>query len=144
MFILLFIYFYRYYFFNWYRHIKFSRRNFHCHYFFSGHYCHSFNFLFSLFFPYSKHSSKSVVVSFSYNCYIGRGRKGGKANAFLVGKNPPRGVPVMAQRKCIWLGTMRLRVWCLALVNGLRIQGCHELCCRSQTQLGSGIAVAVV
>ena len=37
---------------------------------------------------------------------------------------------------------MRLSVWSLASLNGLRIQCCCELCCRSQTQLGSGIAVA--
>ena len=30
------------------------------------------------------------------------------------------------------------------LLSGLRTQHCHELWCRSQTQLGSGIAVAVV
>ena len=29
-------------------------------------------------------------------------------------------------------------------LNGLRIWCCHELRCRSQTKLGSGIAVAVV
>ena len=32
----------------------------------------------------------------------------------------------------------------LALLSRLRIQCCCELWCRSQTQLGSGIAVAVV
>ena len=32
----------------------------------------------------------------------------------------------------------------LALLNGLRIQRFHELWCRSQTQPGSLIAVAVV
>ena len=31
----------------------------------------------------------------------------------------------------------------LALLSGLRIQSCHELCCRSQTCLGSHVAVAV-
>ena len=29
----------------------------------------------------------------------------------------------------------------LALLSGLRIPCCHELCCRSQMQLGSGVAV---
>ena len=38
---------------------------------------------------------------------------------------------------------MRLRAQSLALFSGLRIGHCHELWCRSQTQLGSGIAVAV-
>ena len=37
------------------------------------------------------------------------------------------GVPIMAQRKRIWLGTTRLRVRSLAL----RIWHCHELWCRS-------------
>ena len=32
-----------------------------------------------------------------------------------------RGVPVMVQRKWIWLGTMRLRVWSLASISGLKI-----------------------
>ena len=49
------------------------------------------------------------------------------------------GVPVVAQQKLIWLGTMRLWVPFLASLSGLRIQ----LWCRLQTWLGSGIAVAV-
>ena len=32
----------------------------------------------------------------------------------------------------------------LGLLSDLRIQCCHKLRCRSQTQLGSGVAVAVV
>ena len=48
----------------------------------------------------------------------------------------------MAQRKRIQLGTMRLWVRSLASLSGLRIQICHELWCRSQAQLGSGVAVA--
>ena len=38
---------------------------------------------------------------------------------------------------------MRMQVQSLALQGGLRIQHCHELRGRSQTQLGSGIAVPV-
>ena len=49
----------------------------------------------------------------------------------------------MAQQKQIRLGSMRLWVRSPASLIGLRIQHCPELCCRSQTQLGSGIAVAV-
>ena len=30
------------------------------------------------------------------------------------------------------------------MISGLRIQHCHELCCWSQTRLGSGIAVALM
>ena len=37
-----------------------------------------------------------------------------------------------------------MQVWSLALLSGLRIQRCHELCCRSQMWLGSCIAVPVV
>ena len=31
----------------------------------------------------------------------------------------------------------------LASISGLKIQHCHELWCRSQTWLGSGVAVVV-
>ena len=53
------------------------------------------------------------------------------------------GVPVVAQRKRIRLGTMRFLVRSLASLNVLRIRGCGELWCRSQTRLESGIAVAL-
>ena len=46
------------------------------------------------------------------------------------------GVPIVAQQKRIRLGTMRLLVRSLAFLGGLRIQCCHELWCRVQTQLG--------
>ena len=36
---------------------------------------------------------------------------------------------------------MKLRVRSLALLSGLRMQHCHELWCRSQTWLGSRVAV---
>ena len=39
---------------------------------------------------------------------------------------------------------MRLQVGSLASLSGLRTHSCHELECRLQTQLGSGIAGAVV
>ena len=54
------------------------------------------------------------------------------------------GVPIVAQQKRIRLGTMWLKVRSLALLSGSRIQCCCELWCRSQTQLGSDVAVAVV
>ena len=54
-----------------------------------------------------------------------------------------RGVPLVVQQKRIWLGTMRLQIQSLALLSGLSICCCHELWCRSQTLLRSGIAVAV-
>ena len=53
------------------------------------------------------------------------------------------GVPIMAQWKQTQLVSMR-RVQSLASLSGSRIRCCHELWCRSQTQLGSGLAVAVV
>ena len=49
----------------------------------------------------------------------------------------------MAQWKRIQLGTMKLWVRSLVLLSGLRIQHCRELWCRSQTLLGSCVAVAV-
>ena len=36
-------------------------------------------------------------------------------------KTNERGVPFVAQQKRIWLGTMRLQVWSLASLSGLRI-----------------------
>ena len=48
----------------------------------------------------------------------------------------------MVQRKQIRLGTMSLWVRSLGLLSGLRIWHCHELWCRSQMRLGSGVAVA--
>ena len=41
------------------------------------------------------------------------------------------------------LVSVRMQVWSLDLLSRLRIQHCCELWCRSQTWLGSGIAVAV-
>ena len=48
----------------------------------------------------------------------------------------------MAQQKQIRLRSMRTQVLSLAVLSGLRIQCCHELWCRSQMQLESGVAVA--
>lgn len=52
--------------------------------------------------------------------------------------------PVVAQWKQIQRVSMRIQVWSLALVSGLRIHHCRELWCRWQTWLGSCIAAAVV
>ena len=38
---------------------------------------------------------------------------------------------------------MRMQVWSLASLSGSRIWHCSELWCRSQMQLGSGVAMAV-
>ena len=59
-------------------------------------------------------------------------------------KNLLSGVLVMAQRKRIRLGTMRLWVQSLFLLIGLRIRCFCELWCRLQMWLGSEVAVAVV
>ena len=59
-------------------------------------------------------------------------------------KKGKKGVPIMAQWKRIPLAPVRMRVRSLALLGGLGIQHCYELCYRSQVQFGSHIAVAVV
>ena len=53
------------------------------------------------------------------------------------------GVPIMSQQNPIWLITMRMQVHSLASLSGLKILCCCELLCRSQTQLGSYILVAL-
>ena len=68
---------------------------------------------------------------------------GGGHGAAPAGLIWGRGVPIMAQRKWIWLETTRLRVRSLASLSGFRIHRCRELWCRSQMRLGSGVAVAV-
>ena len=50
----------------------------------------------------------------------------------------------MAQWKQIWLASMSMQVQSLAVLGGLRIQCCHKLQCRSQMQIRSGVAAAVV
>ena len=69
---------------------------------------------------------------------LGSGSKTDRIQETVTG-----GVPVAAQRKQIWLGSMRMQVRSPELLNGLRIWHCRELWCRSQMRLRSGIAVAV-
>ena len=52
------------------------------------------------------------------------------------------GVPILAQP--VKDLTMRMWVQSLALLGGLRVQCCCRLRCRSQMQLGSVVAMAVV
>ena len=59
-------------------------------------------------------------------------------------KKNAAGFIVVAQWKQIQLVSMRLWVQSLASLSGLGIWHCCELCCRSQTQLGSYVDVAVV
>ena len=55
------------------------------------------------------------------------------------------GLAVVAQqRKRIQLVPMRTQVWSLASLRGSEIQHCGELWCRSQTGLGSSVAVPTV
>ena len=49
----------------------------------------------------------------------------------------------MAHRKQIRLVSMRLRIQSLALLSVLSIWNCHKPWCKSQTWLGSHVAVAV-
>ena len=42
------------------------------------------------------------------------------------------------------IGSMRMQVWPMASLKGLRIQSCHELRCRLQTPSRSHLAVAVM
>ena len=51
---------------------------------------------------------------------------------------------MVAHQTRIRLGTKRLQVGSLASLGVLRIRRCRALWCRSQMQLGSGVAVAVV
>ena len=55
----------------------------------------------------------------------------------------PHRVPIVAQWKWIRLETMRLRVWSLVWLSGLRIRHSCELWCRLQMRLSSGVGVAV-
>ena len=59
-------------------------------------------------------------------------------------KKAKEGVLVVAQHKQIRLETMKLQVQSPTLLNGLRIWRCCEVWCRSQTRLGSCVALAVV
>ena len=58
-------------------------------------------------------------------------------------RNAKCGVPIMVQWKQIQLGTVRLQIYSLASLNGLRMLLCPELWCKSQMRLRSGVAVAV-
>ena len=53
-------------------------------------------------------------------------------------------VPFMTQWLRTRLGSVRIRVQSLALLNGIRIWRCHELWYSSQMRLGFHFAVAVV
>ena len=64
---------------------------------------------------------------------------------FRVMKDKKRkGVPVVAQRVKSWYSVCEVSGSIPGLAQRLRIQRCYELWCRLQTQLRSGVAVALV
>ena len=54
----------------------------------------------------------------------------GRSLCTATSKGTLLGVPIVAQRKQIWLVSMRKRVHSLASLHGWRIWPCHELWCR--------------
>ena len=85
----------------------------------------------------SQHTfSEFLLMLWTMHILIGQ-----KLNSSKKKKN---GVPIVAQQKWIQLETMRLQVWSLASLGGLRIRRRREPWCRSQTRLRSGTAVTVV
>ena len=64
-----------------------------------------------------------------------------KRKKVIINQQPQ--IPVVAQRKQIQRGTMRLWVPSLASLSGLTIRRCRALRCRWQMRLGSGAAVAL-
>ena len=67
-----------------------------------------------------------------------------KTLAFKCCQDPLLGVPIVAQQ--VKNLTVSVTMWAqsLASLSELRIQHCHERQCRSQLQLGSCVAVAVL
>ena len=64
--------------------------------------------------------------------------------AHITSKLTLWGVPVMVQRKQLQLVSMTIRIQCLALFSGLRIQHCCELWWRLQMWLGPWVTVTVL
>ena len=62
---------------------------------------------------------------------------------FFFFLNKGLGVPIEAQQKQIWLGTMRVQVQSLASLHRSGIRCSHKLWYRSQVQLRSQVATAV-
>ena len=62
----------------------------------------------------------------------------------ILDKNDYREFSLWLSRLRTQLVSMRIQVRSLALFRGLQTWCCHALWCRSQTQLGSRITVAVV
>ena len=66
------------------------------------------------------------------------------ASPALVRKRNEVEFPLWLRGLRTQLVSMRMRVQSLAWISGLKILCCCKLWCRSQMQLGSGVAVAVV
>ena len=62
----------------------------------------------------------------------------------IIFKEKKKGVLIVAQQQEIWLVSMKMWVWSLALFSGLRIWHSCELRCRLQMQLRSHVVVVVV
>ena len=67
-----------------------------------------------------------------------------KKSCYLIFKINLQGVLIVAQWKRFQIVSMRSQVQSPASLRGLRIQSSYELWCRSKTQPGSCVAVAVV
>ena len=85
-----------------------------------------------------------IVGVFHFHVCCGASRKWEVVLLLSPVKSSSLEFPSWLSGQRIRLGTMRLRVRSLALLHGLRIWGCRELWCRSQTRLGSCVAAAVV
>ena len=90
--------------------------------------------------------------SWDFNLWILRGFKYSAYNlwefrylnvSLSILQNRQTGIPIVAQWKQIRLVSMRTKVWFLASLSGSGIRCCFELRSRSQTGLGSCVAVAV-
>ena len=86
------------------------------------------------------HTILSLEVFSNYSFQLS---ETGFSYAFIL-KFTILGVPILAQWKQIWLASTRTQVRSLVSHSGLRIRRCCELWYRSQTWLGSRVAVAVV
>ena len=62
----------------------------------------------------------------------------------VLEKKSDGGVPIMVQGKHIWLVSMGMQIWSLALLKWVKDLALRELWCRSQTWLGSCTVVPAV
>ena len=62
---------------------------------------------------------------------------------YSLTRRTTEGIPIVAQQVKDLMFSLRMWIWSLVLLNGLRIWHWHKLLCRSQMQLRSGVAVVV-